>query len=412
MIASFSQEIIATRDARCKKPGFFPDPSLKKNSQSLISPIARADRAISARVFPNGEFGVGFIPHRGISAKDRKYESDRRYAEENAEIIADIEIDANLPEGFRYTRRVVPGHPPKLGIGSELSHTVKRYGLKGITCYGRKIVRNAGYMLGVLAANRYNRKLCMGTVTVPSYSPNSMENICKNWGKVQKRFFQELKRQYGRYGYAFDYVSVTEIQPKRLASRGEVGLHLHFLFTSIRLGRGKWVLPHSWVRATWGRILADYLVCGDIEQLPNYKADVVTSSASGYLSKYMSKGGDDIKTVLEEHGEQYLPKQWWSISSRLRKCISHHTIRSRGAEAEKVLVIARMGESEYVYYVRVTTLPTGANEYAKLHNCPEEVVLGYGGMLSPAGVKLFSPGNQIASIRKYLRYTLDKTGCN
>lgn len=400
------------RDPLTRSPGFFADPSKIDNANIQNQPKNPPGRSVSARVFPNGEFSVGFVPPKGISAKDRRYEEDRRYAEDNAEIHADIEIDESLPEGFKYTRTKVLPLPPKLGLGSESSQEVKKYGKKGITSYGRKMVRNGGDVLQKSVDGRYNRLLVMGTLTVPSYSEESMLNISRNWSNITRRFYQECKREYARKRYRFDYVGVTEIQPKRLQERGELGLHIHFLYVAIRLGRGKWVLHDSWVRNKWGHILADYLGENEPVQLPNYRRESVKTSAAAYLSKYLSKGGEQVQQVAEQFGEEYIPSQWWTISHDLRQCIHKHTISSQSTQAEVLMCICTQEMSEYYRYIRKATLETMTNQYAEVHKCPTEVLLGYGGLLSTEGKSLFIPSNQSQSIKQYLPRTLDKTGAN
>lgn len=399
-------------DPRNKPPGFFKDPELKSCKQLERCIVSRPGRQVSARIFPNGEFGVGFIPQRGISAKDRRYERDRRYAEDNAEMVADIEIDADIPEGFRYTRTKVYPLPPKLGLGSESSQVRKKYGLKGITSYGRKALRNAGYVLDKACANRYNRRMVMGTLTVPSYSPQTMRNICTNWNNIVRVFFQRIKRHYARYRYAFDYAGCTEIQPARLQNRSEVGLHLHFLFVAIRLGRGKWVLGDNLVRCIWRETIEHYLGENEQSQNPNYRREDVSKSSAGYLAKYMSKGAEQVQQVAEQFGEDYLPSQWWYMSASVRRCISVHTIRSSSHIADMLLCICSNGMEEYYRYIRVSILETHANEYAQAKGCPTEIVLGYGGLLSYDGKSLFIPGNQSESIKRYLSRTLDTSGRN
>jgi hypothetical protein len=406
------QKIEDAKDVRNKPPNFFKDPALKSGIDSERQISARPGRQVSARIFPNGEFGVGFVPHRGISAKDRRYERDRRYAIDNAEIEPTTQIS---PDGERiiYTRHYVQKIPdPKLGIGSESSHVRKKYGLKGITSYGRKMLRNAGDLLDKACANRYNRRVVMGTLTVPSYSPDTMKAICSNWGDIVRKFFQRIKRHYARHRYAFDYAGCTEIQPARLQNRSEVGLHLHFLFVAIRLGRGKWVLGDNLVRRVWGETIDHYLGQDDTSQNPNYRREDVSKSSAGYIAKYMSKGTEQVRQVVEEFGEEWLPSQWWYMSAPVRKSILAHTIRSQGTIADMLLCICTNGMDEYYRYIRCSTLPTDANEFAQSHGCPSEIVLGYGGLLSARGASLFIPRNQSESVKRYLPRTLDTSGVN
>lgn len=403
---AWDDEIIELRNRATRSPGCFRPPASKLN-KSTYSLAARVDRQVSARVYPNGEFGVGFIPPRGMSANDRRYEADRRYAEENAEIHADIEVDESLPEGFKYTRTKVLPVPPNLGIGAKLSQPRGKYGSKGITGYGRKMVRNGGTVIQNSCKGRYNRYMVMGTVTVPSYSPQSMKNINSNWGNIVRVFFQRIKRIYARKRYGFNYVSVTEIQPIRYDVRGEIGLHLHFLFVAIRLGKGKWVLGDNQVRDIWQKSVENFLAEGDKPQSPNYRRDMVSKSCAGYLAKYLSKGAEQVKEVIEEHGEEVLPSQWWSMDSRTRKCIHNHTVSSQGTYADMLLCICTQDMKEYYRYKRVVTIPTNPTEYATAHNCPSELVLGYGGLLTPSGCVLFQPPDMHRSIREYLGRTLD-----
>jgi len=404
----WDDETVERRDKKTRSPGFFKDPAKLKSTGSIIAPPMRADRSISARIFPNGEFGVGYVPYRGISAQDRRYENDCKYARDNAEIVPDVQISPD-GEQFTYGRKIIPGFPPpKLGIGSQSSQPGKKYGLKGITSYGRKMLRNAGHLIDKTCENQYNRLPQMGTLTVPSYHPDTMQLICVHWGDIVRKFFQECKRRYAKFRYPFDYASCTEIQPKRWLERHEVGLHVHFLFVAIRLGRNKWVLPDNWVRETWGRILGHYLGVGDLPQLPNYRRDTVRKSSAAYIAKYASKGTQFIKEVAESVGEDFIPSQWWSMSSRLRDGIRRHTILSTGVVAEKLLVVARMGVSEYVRYVRVASLTIENNEYSKSHDCPEEIVLGYGGLLSAIGFGLFTDGNYYASIKAMFPRTIGR----
>jgi hypothetical protein len=126
----------------------------------------------------------------------------------------------------------------------------------------------------------------------------------------------------------------------------------------------------------------------------------------------MSKGDEIVRQVVEEFGESVVPSQWWSIDNRTRECLKAHTISSRSAIAQQLLHICSQDIKEYLVYKRTITMQVETNQYAEVHGCPQEIVLGYGGMLSPPGVELFSPRNQTASIRKYLPRTLDKCSRN
>lgn len=408
----WTEDQIALRDRATRSPGFFRDPAKIENAKIQNQPNSRPGREVSARVFPNGEFGVGYVPRKGISAKERRYEEERRYAEDNAYYDADIEINADMPEGFIYTRKLVMPLPPKLGIGAESSQEARKYGLNGITAHGRKMLRSAGHIMDTVAKSGGGYYPQMGTLTIPSLEPERMMEICRNWSDIVRRFFQECRRRYARFGKIFDYASCTEIQPGRWVDRGEVGLHVHFLFVAFRINRKLWSLPDQWVRDVWRRILVYYVGEGGVPHNLNYRRETVRQSSAAYIAKYASKGAEFIKEVAERVGREALPSQWWSISSRLRTVIKRHTILSTGTTAELLLSICREDMTDYLKYKREITLKVYPNEYAASHNCPEEILLGYGGMLSPAGFAFFTPDDYNRSIIKNMHTTLDRCPMN
>lgn len=392
---------------KTRSPGFFKDPSnLRDKPQGMqISP--RGERSISAHIYPNGEFGVGFIPHGGISASDRRHERDYKYSLDNAYYAPDIVINDENPEGFEYTRTMVYPVPPKLGSGAESSQPSKRYGLKGITAHGRKMLRNAGHILDTVAKKGKGYMVQMGTLTIPSLESEQMKIIGERWNDIVRRFFQECRRRYLRFGKIFDYASCTEIQPERWENYREVGLHVHFLFVSFRINKRMWSLPDNWVRSVWRRCLVRYVGENRVPANLNYRREAVSRSSAAYLAKYASKGTQFIEEVAREVGEGCLPSQWWSMNSRLKKCIKAHTISSRGSEAEVLLHICTHDLTDYLKYKRVAIMEVQNTDYAKAHNSPEGIVLGYGGMLTHAGWRLFEPEDFAASIRGYMCLSVD-----
>ena len=397
------------RDKRTKSPGFFKDPALQDKvvTNPLCTPSPDRGGRYSARIFPNGEFGVGYRKPSSISASDRRYEDDRRYAEENTQILPDVVVDPSYPEGFIYTRVEVPGvPPPKLVLGSQSSQRKKRYGLGGITAYGRKMLRNAGTLIDKACQGQYNRRVAMGTLTIPSFSDESMRNICINWHNIVRRFFQECKRAYARKRYRFDYASCTEVQPRRWSERGEIGLHLHFLFVTIRLGKGKWVLSHDWVRSVWQRILQDYLQGEEQCPPPQYNCQFSHTSSAAYIAKYASKGSNEINEIIEQEGEDWCPKQWWSISSGLRRSVNTCVLKYTGANADMLMHICTEGIEEYLQYTRRITMQIYKNDHSEEHSCPEEFLLGFGGMLTVSGKLLFPIAERIrTAIKLFLSRT-------
>jgi hypothetical protein len=54
---------------------------------------------------------------------------------------------------------------------------------------------------------------------------------------------------------------------------------------------------------------------------------MVRKSASGYLGKYMSKGGGVLADVIKAMPTVELPSLWWSLSSQVRSDIKDRTLR-------------------------------------------------------------------------------------
>jgi hypothetical protein len=60
---------------------------------------------------------------------------------------------------------------------------------------------------------------------------------------------------------------------------------------------------------------------------------MVRKSASAYLGKYMSKGGNIVADILEAMPTIELPSQWWSQSSEVRSSIKERIIRLESLSA-------------------------------------------------------------------------------
>ena len=189
---------------------------------------------------------------------------------------------------------------------------VRMYGENGITRLGRRKVR-AGCWL--LTYEYPGIKKSFATLTVPRLSPEDEARVVARWGEIVRRFCQSLKRVVEQSGRNWRYVAVTEVQPKRWAERGEIGLHLHIVY----LGgdrRGWYVKPKKlrqcWRRAVCAVIEGRY----DFSSCENVKR--VKGNLAGYLSKYLSKGAKEIREIREKYPLLPIPAQWWSIDSATR----------------------------------------------------------------------------------------------
>lgn len=397
-------------DPRDKPPKFFTEPNNPQSStvQMDVPESTHPVRLLSARIYPNGEFGVGFIPRPKKRAADKKYD---RGEYENYSLQTEIHNQYDLIEDSTdvlYTKREVQVLRPKLGIGSELSQTTQKQGSKGITAHGRKMLRNAGTIIDLICKGKRHHLPQMGTLTIPSLEKDAMIAIAKNWAYIQKRFFEKCKRRYARLGKRFYYASCSEIQPGRWIERREIGLHIHFLFISYRLSANKWSLPDQWVRNEWKSTLESVVGKGIITGNLNYRRETVRSSSAAYLAKYASKGTEFIREVSEEYGTDVLPSRWWSMSSPLRKCILKHIQTSQSVGAEVLLELCKTEDRRFIKYVREAVLVSEPPNFIPGISPLRIDLLGFGGMLNSNGCALFQPSDMAESIKKHLPHTLDK----
>lgn len=270
-------------------------------------------------LYPNGKFTIGFIP------PPQKSESDIRYDKEQdrTEVLYSRWVwnyGRKEKKDFRAISHQLGAD--RLVKGSELSRKRKKYGKRGITRLGKRVVENASYLL----QRKVGRKRCgFVTCTVPPMPKTYEVAIAQNWGEVVRRFFQKVKRQLDKKNAPNWVVGVTEIQEKRYRKTGSIALHLHFAYPCRRKNRGTaWYIPAKKFRKFWKDSIlevlnkAELIPPEEVDFNASIDAQVVKKSVSGYLGKYMSKGTKSVKAVINEGREEELPSQWW-FASKLAK---------------------------------------------------------------------------------------------
>lgn len=197
-------------------------------------------------------------------------------------------------------------------------------GVKGITSYGQKMVSNAAYLLQQVHGGA---RLSFLTCTLPG-SPEDTLRAAANWSDIVRVFMQWLKRRLEKEGLSPVLVSVTEIQPKRMREEGGLPLHLHMVFHGAHKDY-QWCFSPSeltiaWRRAIVGRVpsLAEKSFASALN------VQHVRESAKNYLGKYMSKGEDDICSILDETPEliHVLPSTWYNMSSEAREAVKANMV--------------------------------------------------------------------------------------
>lgn len=384
---SYHRELLF-RKARPPGVRYEPDWELwqKKRNSPLTAVKPQSAAVYSAIIYPNGEFGMGYIKSDKRRAEEKRFDNGIVHGIKNTLVPREHELlnGAKLYDsGDMHYDSYILDSPHK-------SSQTKPYGTKGITPYGKKMIRN-GVSIIENVLRRPGDLPQFSTLTLPPLSPECEKYICSVWADLQRRFFQECKRKYQKHGRLFHYASCTEIQPKRWKERRFVGLHLHFVYNAMYSHVDKkWVITDTWVRDCWCRIINDTLSkwCQTEGITPpqfswvSYRREKITKSAEAYIGKYLSKGGDIIPEVLEEKGAEYLPKQWWSMSSYVRYVIKTKTINSRDDILVEHLVNCIKNNDEGIIYCYPSL---GETHDLSINGTgvTRTVIYGYGGKLCP-----------------------------
>lgn len=274
----------------------------------------------TGKVYPDRSFSVGRTPTPKKLSKDTEY--DKNY-EDQFDSYVDVEV--------RGKKRIIRSDKWFSGIDSydrfikspELSQNPKRYGSKGITRFGRRIVKNSA----ILLERKYGiKRLGFVTCTLPNYSRRVLHCLSSRWGEITRRFFQKLKRLQEKLKVPTDMIATTEIQEKRYRKTGCIVPHIHFIYVcKTRSHERKFVVLASIFRRYWQESVEQVIQMfdGGVTEKLSFKASVdcqvIKKSAAAYLGKYMSKGGEIIAEIEEEGLSCFLPKQWWSASSVTKK---------------------------------------------------------------------------------------------
>jgi hypothetical protein len=283
-------------------------------------------------IWPNGEFGVSRQKEMSIPALSKSHHETDETQFNRLGIIA---------HGIQSVIEFRQNERGRCLLGSSLltkPRKAQKRGSKGISRYGSKTVRNAGYLL----EREYHRKrLTFATLTLPNVSKVDADRVIAAWSKIVKRFTEEVKRELQRHHLPAEIVSVTEVQEKRLKRSGICALHLHLLFKGTHSFRGGWAIAPTVLRDMWRSAVSPHLSeeC-DWSSCENMQR--VKKSAAGYLGKYMSKGVGVLKALKESGGSTSVPSAWWNCTFSLRRKVKSEIIR----KSEPIQILAAICQSE------------------------------------------------------------------
>lgn len=319
-----------------------------------------AIRLYSLRVWPNGEFSIGYVnrfrPRPLLTTGLPEKPSSISWTP--SEVLTWIGL--MIPRGYsvrellswlgeKYTRCLQTGD--SLG-SSELanSHKGAKRGAKGLTSHGRKMLRNGCYLL----EKRTGRdRVAMVTTTIPSCAPEIEKEVTREWPEIVRTFTQFINRRLKVAHSCPWVVGCVEIQEKRLEKFGGMPLHLHLVFQS-KVKR-EYILTKSDVLNAWKRAVSSRVPSAEsLNWSASTRIEKVKKSVTNYLCKYMSKGVNQNALVSEEQG-YVLPSSWWFIVGGLKHEIKRKQIVDTSELASFVWNSTRLDKFkfEWIYQVEV-----------------------------------------------------------
>ena len=293
---------------------------------------------LKGTIHPDGFFTIGRVPNKKKGKQEADY--DHRYESQFETLVWREPIDS---DGVSLVTRVETVHKanwrdqagkgkgPDLGLSNVRNsdkedpvppkgreERVSRRGSKGITKLGRRRVVDA---VTILEQTYGRKRLGFGTLTIPSMADEAMAVINKYWHTCVETFQRYFRRHYEKLGVPSLLVGVTEVQMKRLENHGQFANHYHFVYPAKDKNGGYYLSP-NWVREAWGNalnaVLKKYHSDVPLEMGSSVDLQMVKKSAKNYLSKYISKGKDDVKKLISKGYQSFLPRQWWGMTKTMR----------------------------------------------------------------------------------------------
>ena len=283
----------------------------------------------SAKVWPNGEFTLGY-----------KWEGEEGQASEEwawtggSNGLSQAELDIRLECIHGWLDAVAETYSVSGRLATALltlssarnsRKTVEpgKYGLKGITTTGSKMLRSAAY---IMERDYGCPDVTMGTFTVPHLEQSERVLLAQKWGSLTNRLLEYLRRELQEQGRPPVVAGCTEIQSARLEARSEGYLHLHVIWPAHSNKGRLWSVEIGEVRAWW-KAAIERIVGRELECAPRVETAIVEKSVEAYLGKYLSKGNDDcLGQFVADLGYESVPGQWWFMTAYLKKKIRSETL--------------------------------------------------------------------------------------
>ena len=245
-----------------------------------------------------------------------------------------------FPEGYDPSAEYLPDLPDNSQSGAEQegaqplnltsapnSHTRPARGGKGLTGYGKKMLKSAA----VIAEQRfYRQSFTFQTITLPPVSQPARREIVRVWPEFINRLQQFIGRKQEAAGLPRWQFSCTEVQTRRLERTGEAYLHLHCAYPNWSGRTGEWLLTPNRVR-DWCEEFWSTRVPEVAEGHINVNMVKIRKSVARYLAKYVSKGAGESAALIADWGEGVHPHTWWNVTKPLKTAVLEARPKSAAA---------------------------------------------------------------------------------
>lgn len=324
--------------------------------------------SMAGRLYPSGAFSIGFVPRQKASPKDLTYQRECDTWDLNETTFYDV------PGGRKVRNWCKSRDLPRLVDTHYLGKTRRSRGSRGLTTHGKRYVREACFLL----ERKYGvKRLGFYTLTIPNCTVVDLYETAICWTEIQKYFFKLLRNKLYASGIKeFDYVGVTENQTKRSVAQAAPCFHLHFIMPCYHPGSTRFLVSSNTIRRLWKQALTNYVP--SLRGL-NFQASadtaVLRKSASGYISKYFSKGSDVLSI-----DDAALPNSWYYSSRELKAAYKRSLVRISTEKCRTIIDL--ITDSSFVLVWGFVCTPDIFSG--------KDCIRGYYGKLTPLGLELIT----------------------
>jgi hypothetical protein len=196
----------------------------------------------------------------------------------------------------------------------------KGRGTRGITNYGRRLVRNGAQWL---EDNVGLKNLSFLTLTLPTTVLAELD--ARVFSELLNRMSKKLAYHLGRGGLCPLVVGCVELHKEcRSEAPRQPPVHIHLLFQG-RRPMEQWAFRPDQYQAWWLSSVQSLLACNQ-EFQSSVRVEMLRSSSVSYLGKYMSKGAGR----LNQSSYDWLPTAWYTISTKLKALVKAAEFKCTG----------------------------------------------------------------------------------